>query len=241
MTRQFRPLRVYQTAKAAASSSIFPGQKNVPPAWLPAIESIPPTEVLTRPYAIQHREPNRRAKKPSKLYKPTRIVYPEDKLRRTFYRDHPWELARPRMILEMDGLDSRYCDWSKGVRQPGMALSGECVVQRQLWLMEHGGKTKEQAYDQARKEFYQLRQEEEVERRIAQEEARMVGAYFGKTAMQVGMELEDKEFERWKNWAQEQNIKIDAERSQAYTSFGNDAEEAEAAPGVVEEAEAQAA
>jgi len=67
--------------------------------------------------------------------------------------------------------------------------------------MENEGKTKEQAYDEARREFYALRQQEEIESRIAVEEARHVGAYFGKGMLQVGMELEDKTFESWKRWA----------------------------------------
>jgi small subunit ribosomal protein S23 len=93
-----------------------------------AVESAPPTEILTRPYALQHATPNPKAKKPSKLYRPTRIVFPEDELRRTFYRDHPWELARPRIFAETDGLDARYRDWSKGLRQIGMPLTGERLV-----------------------------------------------------------------------------------------------------------------
>ena len=82
------------------------------------------------------------------------------------------------------------------------------------------GITRDQAYDRVRKEFYRLRQEEEVERRIAQEEARMVGAYFGKTRIQIGMQLEDEQFEKWKAWAADQTARIEAERSQAYTSHG---------------------
>ncbi len=71
------------------------------------------------------------------------------------------------------------------------------MVQRQLWMMHNVPEiTKEQAYDAARREFYRLRHEEDVERRVAQEEARMVGAYFGKTKQQVSMQLEDEQFER---------------------------------------------
>ncbi len=100
----------------------------------------------------------------------------------------------------------------------------DSVVQRQLWLMPNlEGITKEQAYDTVRKEFYRLRQEEEVERRIAQEEARMVGAYFGKSRLQVGMELEDAQFEKWKGWAEKEINRLEAVRNQAYTSFGEDA------------------
>lgn len=125
MGRHFRPARVYQTAKKSLASRILKDEVRTPPAWLQTVETIPPTEVLTRPYAIQHTAPNPRAKKPRKLFRPTRIVYPEDQLRKDFYRDHPWELARPRIILEMDGMDGRYRDWSKGLRQLGMPLCGE--------------------------------------------------------------------------------------------------------------------
>lgn len=89
------------------------------------------------------------------------------------------------------------------------------------------GTTKEQAYDTARREFYALRQEEDVERRIAQEEARMVGAYFGKNTLQVGLELEDEQFELWKKWAMSETAKIETERNAAYTSFGDEAASAD--------------
>ena len=63
------------------------------------------------------------------------------------------------------------------------------------------GITPAQAYDQARKEFYDLRLQEDVERRVVKEEAMSTGAYFGKSALDIGMELEDKEYEKWKVWA----------------------------------------
>jgi len=101
--------------------------------------------------------------------------------------------------------------------------------------MHHEGLTKDQAYDKARKEFYWIRQQEEIERRIAQEEARMVGAYFGKSKVQLGLELEDRQFARWKTWAARETERIQAARSQAYVSFGEEKEEAEAEAAVPEE------
>ena len=80
------------------------------------------------------------------------------------------------------------------------------MVQRQLWLMENKGMAKAAAYDEARKEFYLLRQREEIEQRIAVEEARMVGAYFGKSLVRVGLELEDKAYEKWKTWADRKSV-----------------------------------
>jgi small subunit ribosomal protein S23 len=60
---------------------------------------------------------------------------------------------------------------------------------------------KERAYDQARKEFYKLRLEEDVERQVLREEALYVGAYFGKSHIDIGMELEEKQWQKWKTWA----------------------------------------
>ena len=77
------------------------------------------------------------------------------------------------------------------------------VVQRQLWLRHNvPGITPAQAYDQARKEFYEQRLQEDVERRVAKEEATSTGAYFGPSVLDIGMALEDKEYEKWKVWAQ---------------------------------------
>lgn len=79
--------------------------------------------------------------------------------------------------------------------------------------------TTSQAYDIARKEFYALRQEEEIERRIAKEEALSTGAYFGKGYLEVGMELEDKAYEEWKGWATKQVELMDMQRSAAYSGI----------------------
>ena len=92
-------------------------------------------------------------------------------------------------------------------------------MQRQLWLMEVQGLTKAKAYDQSRREFYRLRQQEEVERRIAIEEARYVGAYFGKNRLEVGQFLEDMEFEKWKVWAQKETEAQEARASAGVETF----------------------
>jgi small subunit ribosomal protein S23 len=86
--------------------------------------------------------------------------------------------------------------------------------------MNEGGLSKNEAYDIARKEFYDLRHEEEVERRVAKEEALWVGATFGKGALEVGMELEDKTYEEWKVWAEEEVQAAARARDTAYTGIG---------------------
>jgi hypothetical protein len=118
----FKPSRVYQTASLLLESKSI----SQPPPWFSTIGSIPPSEILTRTQPTQHRVPNSksRTRKPSKMFKPQPIEYEEDRLRKEFYGDHPWELARPRIVLENDGKDGQRCDWSR-IQQPGRPLNGE--------------------------------------------------------------------------------------------------------------------
>ncbi|EFQ34841.1 37S ribosomal protein Rsm25 [Colletotrichum graminicola] len=228
MGRQIRPARIYQAVSQELTTKVLPGYAAQEPPWFQVMRDIPPSEILTRPVTVQKRPNNHKLRKPSNIYKPPRITHPEDGLRATFYRDHPWELARPRIILESDGKDAQRCNWAKGLRQPGLPLTGECVVQRQLWLMQNAGLKRDQAYDVARKEFYALRQEEEIEKRVAREEARHVGAYFGKNRLQISMDLEDKEFETWKGWAGKRTAALEQQGAN-YATYGEEAD-AEAAP-----------
>lgn len=82
--------------------------------------------------------------------------------------------------------------------------------------------TPARAYDQARKEFYDLRLQQDIERRVAKEEAMATGAYFGKTTLQIGMELEDKIFEEWKAWATKEAIQTEQRSAAMYTGLDNE-------------------
>ena|SRR6266516_933795 len=66
--------------------------------------------------------------------------------------------------------------------------------------------TKARAYDIARQEFYDLRYQEEVEGRVAKEEALATGAYFGMSHLEIGTLLEDKWYEEWKDWAKQETL-----------------------------------
>lgn len=113
------------------------------------------------------------------------------------------------------------------------------VIQRQLALLRpkhttSGGSatkkpnlTRAQAYDIARKEYYTARHLEEVEQRVAREEALATGAYFNKGPLEIGMGLEDKQFEDWKAWAIKE---VERERQIAGSAYsGNIDEEVETA------------
>ena len=84
---------------------------------------------MARTVPIKHINLDERSMKgPRRSFIPQRIKYEEDHLRRTFYKHHPWELARPRIVAEQDGHDAARVHWGSGLEQPGMALSGEKYV-----------------------------------------------------------------------------------------------------------------
>ena len=118
----FRPHRVHQ----AVTQLLATEKLHHAPSWYNVVGNIPPAQTLVRTQPLQHRKPFRSSKtrKPSKMFHPQNIVYPEDSLRKDFFGDHPWELARPRVILENDGKDAQRNDWSH-IRQRGRPLDGE--------------------------------------------------------------------------------------------------------------------
>lgn len=43
------------------------------------------------------------------------------------------------------------------------------------------------------------------------------GGYFGKSALDIGMELEDQKYERWKTWATREVVDFEQRRAAVYT------------------------
>ena len=99
------------------------------------------------------------------------------------------------------------------------ANSGNSVIQRQAWLMEQRNLSKDDAYDQARQEFYDQRMREDIERRVAKEEATATGAYFAKTRIGIGAELENKSFEVFRAWAEKTAMELDQARAAVYSGL----------------------
>lgn len=207
MPADLRPLRVAQATSQLLKAKHLKQQ----PAWLPAVSRIPPStdlarrkvpevdDTLSSTSAAASLQRRRQQRSKARLFTPREIRYVEDKLRQRFFRDRPWELARPVLLVENDGADHARYDWSKLV-QVGRPLTGESVVQHQLWLMTKQTPPMDEhaAYAKATKEFERLRMEEAVERKIAVEEALTFGATFGKTDLEVGFELENKVLEGWR-------------------------------------------
>jgi small subunit ribosomal protein S23 len=144
MTFKNAPSNVAQTVSRLLQANIL----KKPPVWLQAVKKYPPGPSLIRVSQFDTRglqpfektnedenaeDQNKRqrlgaalsTRRVTKRYKPVRppvIVYPEDALRRRFYRDHPYELSRPRLLLERDGHNRR--DWTR-LCQEGESPTGE--------------------------------------------------------------------------------------------------------------------
>ncbi|KAJ2689812.1 mitochondrial ribosomal small subunit component [Coemansia spiralis] len=180
------------------------------PAWLRAMQSVPPADSLVRSptlfstrgqynfeagargssngqgSAAVHGAQIRRALPKgcvsarhnkaalrTRRNRPPKIEFPEDELRREFYKNHPFELYRPRIVMELTGKNNQ--DWARLTDGTGQ-VTGESVVRYQHYLMQAGGLSKQEAYAQATREFYKIRGREELEAKVAQQEAQSYGA-----------------------------------------------------------------
>jgi small subunit ribosomal protein S23 len=111
----FRAQRVLANANLALETKRI----STPPVWHQIVQDVPPPPRLTRPVKQHFASRNK--------FRPQQIKYPEDQLRQEFFSDHPWELARPRVVLEDSGNDHREYDWS-GLEQDGKRVDGERYV-----------------------------------------------------------------------------------------------------------------
>ncbi|KAF2864046.1 hypothetical protein K470DRAFT_254372 [Piedraia hortae CBS 480.64] len=254
------PLRVHKAVTQILKTS----PNSTPPPWYDAVAAVPPPSRLTRPLLQRSQIPGK--KKASRMFMPLALKYEEDDLRWEYFNDHPWELARPRMVLENDGKDAQRWDWSipldhalnrpapgkvddVGNRQDeqwdrvrksqnGRPINGESVVQRQAHLMSAGHDT-DSAYNIARKEFYRVRHAQEIEERVAREEALSTGAFFGPGPLEVGMQLEDQKYEEWKKWAAREIMAMKQQQASAYSGPEEAEGQGEVCEGQMEVAEVQ--
>ena len=133
----FRPARVHQ----ATTELLGTERLDRRPPWYDIVGTVPPAQILVRTQPVEHHvsgQKHRRSKtrKPSKLFQPRQITYPEDRLRREFFGDHPWELARPRIVIEDDGKDAMLQNWET-IRSPGRPLGGERSAAPVEWGVFH--------------------------------------------------------------------------------------------------------
>lgn len=136
-----------QNVHKYASQLLHVKKMTAPPPWYETVERIPPSTRLIRQPAQRSQLPGAkqpRQRKRSRLFQPISLQYTEDHLRWEYFNDHPWELARPRVILENDGRDLEKWDWSLpldyGLCRP-RAGETDKLGQRLDELWEHTMKT----------------------------------------------------------------------------------------------------
>ncbi|EGP83011.1 uncharacterized protein MYCGRDRAFT_50818 [Zymoseptoria tritici IPO323] len=220
-----------QNVHKTASQLLAAKRLQAPPPWHSIIATYPPSDRLVRTPKQRPQKPGKRA---SRLFQPLNVKYEEDRLRWEYFNDHPWELARPRVMLEEDGRDHEKWDWNR-LLKPLPDSNLHSVVQRQQHLMKAESLPAAKAYDRARKELYRARHFREVQQRVAREEALAQGAYFGPGPLQIGMQIEDKMYENWKEWAVKEIAAAKALAGSAYTGLEQQASIIE---GISDESEA---
>ncbi|WFD18405.1 mitochondrial ribosomal small subunit component [Malassezia caprae] len=144
--------------------------------------------------------------------RPQPIVYEADRIRRQFFRDHPWETARPQTLAEMDytldhgdepeipaGTWPELSMWSRmnpSVEKYVCCANGS-VIQCTLKTREVGGVSLSDAYRRTIASYHAIQAERELRMRYANLEARSLGADMGLSETERGFLKEGRELDKW--------------------------------------------
>lgn len=135
----------------------------------------------------------------SKIMRPQHLTFIEDELRSLFYKQHPWELADPKNLVENEHtIEAGKYNWDN-IRQFTKKLDGESVVQRSIHLIESQGKSILDAYEQSKFEYYQLKIQDEIDMNVSREQGEMFGAVYPQTHNERGILAEDEVIAKWKS------------------------------------------
>lgn len=152
------------------------------------------------------------------ILKPQKLKFIEDQLRFLFYKQHPWELADPKSIIENEKtIETSNFNWSS-IIQLNKKLDGESVVQRALFLVNSKSYNILNAYEQAKFEYYKLKIKDEIENHILKEESEMFGAVYGLSSIEHGFEKESQVIKKWKKDAIEITKVLSAKSSKSDSS-----------------------
>ncbi|CAG8461883.1 11607_t:CDS:2 [Ambispora leptoticha] len=202
MLFRIRPTQLHYHVEHLMKGGIY----SKAPIWYPVMKMFPPGQSLPRASnnnatSTLNKKNNKNSTKHlrTKSARPQPIVYPEDALRRQFYRDHPYELLRPRVLMEKEIQVDKVWKSLVGDDEDPSEVTGESVIQYQMYLMAHKGMSQRQAYAIACNEFYKIRAREEIEQRVAEEQAIAFGAVRKKSEVEKTMWKEYKEIRRTRN------------------------------------------
>ncbi|WFD02504.1 mitochondrial ribosomal small subunit component [Malassezia obtusa] len=228
------PIQVTQTV----SRLLEGGYMKNPPAWYeptlrhpPAL--VPPRQSRERPdsdlprslqsearHAMLHQDRphmNSRKKLRSQLppLRPQPIVYDADRIRRQFFRDHPWEAKRVSTLVEMDyvleanpepqipkGEVPDLTHWSR------LNPSVEDVIQCTLRTSQETNLSLSQAYRRTLATYHAIQAEREHRIRYANYEARSLGADLGRSETTRGFDKEQRELDKWAGVARKDSVQL---------------------------------
>ncbi len=153
--------------------------------------------------------------------KPEKLRFVEDDIRSLFYKQHPWELADPKVLNENErNLNIGKLDWST-MKQYTKKLDGESVVQRTLYLVKVENMPLYNAYEQSKYEYYRLKIADETESSVTAEQSEMFGAVYNKSAIEYGFDKEMAVLSKWKKDAIALTKVIEAKRANSSASGSN--------------------
>lgn len=149
---------------------------------------------------------NKRKKLRSQMppLRPQPIVYEADRVRRQFFRDHPWEAKRPAILTEMNDMleEPVEPDLAPG-ELPELTMwsrinpSVEDVVQCTLKTAKVSSMSLAQAYWRTISSYHAIQAEREHRMRFALLEARYFGADLGVSETERGFMKEARELAKW--------------------------------------------
>jgi small subunit ribosomal protein S23 len=111
------------TVATVAKQLMVQGLIKFEPVWYQPVLNAPPMTDFSRKPSQAHQGRKANSSVDIRKIQPIQRGL-EVHFRRKFYKQHPWELARPRIAVEDDGADYSRMDWSK-MEQIGKPLDGE--------------------------------------------------------------------------------------------------------------------
>ncbi|KAH7106730.1 mitochondrial ribosomal protein S25-domain-containing protein [Auriculariales sp. MPI-PUGE-AT-0066] len=179
------------------------------PAWYQVVLDHPPPSLPPRAtparddFDVDERDKIPRTK-PVRMgtpkVRPLPVYYLEDDIRRQFFRDHPFEAYRPRILSEKGTVDDEHpvrgLEWTR-LRQRGVEPSPETCVQFALNLHVAHEKPLSEAYELAVAQFRALRSEAHISHAVARLEALAYGAEFGATVFDTMFSAEESNMKTW--------------------------------------------
>ncbi|KIY51214.1 hypothetical protein FISHEDRAFT_37386 [Fistulina hepatica ATCC 64428] len=179
------------------------------PVWYEAALEYPPLPLPAK--APPQRPPDDHlsfrqgsTRRPLKAH-PLEINYIEDRVRRQFFRDHPFETFRPATLVEGPNIEAANpitgTLWTR-LRQRGRNPTAEDAVQYIVNLHKHHDTSLSDAYAAGVSQFRSLKAERETAKSVAVLEADALGAVWGKSEIEHSFEKELKGLATWERLAE---------------------------------------